>query len=62
MPVVTCMKAKLVSETTWLVYAIAKINIFKPQQLGFYQWESSKELLKNTKSITYRNLTAEASK
>ena len=56
------MKAKLVSETTWLVYAIAKINIFKPQQLGFYQWESSKELLKNTKSITYRNLTAEASK
>ena len=56
------MKAKLVSETTWLVCAIAKINIFKPQQLGFYQWESSKELLKNTKSITYRNLTAEASK
>ena len=41
---------------------IAKINIFKQQQLACYQWKPSKELLKISKFITYRNVTAAASK
>ena len=39
---------------------IAKINIFKQQQITCYEWQPSKQLLKSAKSATYRNLTAAA--
>ena len=41
---------------------IAKINIFKQQQIICYEWQPSKQLLKSAKSATYRNLTAAAKK
>ena len=37
---------------------VTKINIFQQQKIACYQWEQSKALMKNAKSITYQNLSA----
>ena len=37
---------------------VTEINIFQQQKIACYQWEPSKALMKNAKSISYQNLPA----